>query len=258
MSTFYFTASKIFWFFAAPLNLFLFLLILGVILLHTRFLRIAKVILRVIAICAVLFVLLPLDTWLMAPLEEAYSVPTEKDLADFHGVIVLGGEAQSGLSTEYNEPIVPYGSERLNKFIELHIKNPKAKFVFTGGDVATESNEKTESYFSKLYIEKLGFDTSSMIFEDKSRNTYQNAILSKNLVLPKKDEKWILITSASHMKRACHYFKRVDWDVIPYPVGFRQMRRGAFNPLKSVLVTKLQVITTATKEWIGLLAAQLF
>ena len=75
---------------------------------------------------------------------------------------------------------------------------------------------------------------------------------------PKKSEKWILVTSASHMKRACHYFKRAEWDVVPYPVGFRQMNRESFDPFKFTLITKLQTLTTATKEWIGLLAAQLF
>ncbi|MDP3532891.1 MAG: YdcF family protein [Alphaproteobacteria bacterium] len=225
-------------------------------MLQTRFFRFAQKILYFLAFFAIIFVFLPVDYWLMVPLEESYPVPSAEILDKFDGVIVLGGETHTNLSNQYNMPIVPFGAERLNKFIELYHKNPKARFVFTGGDLGVDNQEKNEAFYSKMYIENLCIDTSNMIFENKSRNTLENVILSKELVLPRLDEKWILITSAYHMRRSIHYFKRSNWDVVPYPVGFRRVK--SLNPFEHPITTKLQIVTTAIKEWIGLLAAYIF
>ncbi|MBS3955423.1 MAG: YdcF family protein [Methylomicrobium sp.] len=42
-------------------------------------------------------------------------------------------------------------------------------------------------------------DVSSIQFESNSRNTYENALLTKRLVKPIDGEFWLLITSTSHM-----------------------------------------------------------
>lgn len=256
MSTSYFVLSKIFWFFAAPIGFFLFLLIFSVLLLHTRFFCFAKTMLRLLALCVLFFVFLPIDYWLIAPLEESYPILKDEDLSKFDGVIVLGGELYTGLSIQYNVPITPFGTERLNKFIELYNLNPKAKFVFTGGSSDIVNPEHKESYFSKMYIQNLGVKTSGMIFEDEARNTLENVLLSKKLVSPQSHEKWILITSAYHMKRAIQYFERSNWNVIPCPVGFRRVK--SLNPFEHPLTTKLQIFTMALREWVGLFAAKIF
>ena len=256
MSGLYFYVSKIFWFCVAPFNLFLFILIVAVILLRTRFINLAQSLLTFLGILAVLFILLPIDFWLMLPLENAYSAPKMEDLENIDGVIVLGGEAHDALSTEHDMPLTPFGAERLNQFIALYLKNPNAKFVFTGGAPNLENEKKTEAYFSKLYMKKLGMDVSKVIFEDKSRNTHENVVMSKNLISPQPNEKWVLITSAYHMRRAKSYFQKQSWDVIPFPVGYRHFEGKSF--IKFDLIYKFQVLNLAVKEWVGILAASIF
>ncbi|MDP1723704.1 MAG: hypothetical protein Q8L85_03280 [Alphaproteobacteria bacterium] len=65
-----------------------------------------------------------------------------------------------------------------------------------------------------------------------------------------------IITSAYHMRRSVNYFKRSNWDVIPYPVGFRRVK--SLNPFEHPITAKLQIVTMAIKERIGLLAAYIF
>ena len=91
-------------------------------------------------------------------------------------------------------------------------------------------------------LERLGLAAGRVIYEERSRNTSENAEFSLAIARPQPGETWLLITSAFHMSRAVGSFRRAGWNVVPYPVDFRPMgttrrlRRGAlapaWNPLK--------------------------
>ena len=66
-------------------------------------------------------------------------------------------------------------------------------------------------------LRRLGIE-NQIIFEDKSRNTYENIIYSKKIANPKINENWLLITSASHMKRALLIADKNNWKLIKYDV----------------------------------------
>jgi uncharacterized SAM-binding protein YcdF (DUF218 family) len=60
-----------------------------------------------------------------------------------------------------------------------------------------------------------------MTFEANSRDTWENAVFTRDLVKPKPGETWLLVTSAWHMPRSVGIFRRLGFDVIPYPVAYR-------------------------------------
>ena len=72
-------------------------------------------------------------------------------------------------------------------------------------------------------------DTQRIIFENTSRNTYENILFSKDIVNPTKNENWLLITSAFHMKRAILVGKRHEWNFIPYAVDFKTSKKLNLN-----------------------------
>ena len=74
----------------------------------------------------------------------------------------------------------------------------------------------------------MGLDTNRLIFENSSRNTYENILFSKKIIIPKKNEKWLLITSASHMKRAQLVAEKNNWNFIPYAVDFKNLKNFKF------------------------------
>lgn len=82
---------------------------------------------------------------------------------------------------------------------------------------------------------------SRVVVESVSLNTYGNAYFSKKLIDPKPAERWLMITSASHMPRAIGSFYRVGFAVDPWPVadGF---------------VDGPTLGTVARHEWLGLIA----
>jgi len=54
--------------------------------------------------------------------------------------------------------------------------------------------------------------------EDQSRNTHENAVLSAQILEREKVNRVVLVTSATHMRRAAAEFRAHGLDVVPAPV----------------------------------------
>ena len=48
----------------------------------------------------------------------------------------------------------------------------------------------------------MGINSNKIYYDNKSRNTYENILFAKKIANPKKNEKWLLVTSASHFSRS--------------------------------------------------------
>ena len=98
----------------------------------------------------------------------------------------------------------------------------------------------------------MGIDNEKIIFEKKSKNTFENIIFSKQIGKPKKYENWLLITSASHMKRALLVGETHDWYFTPYAVDFLNAKDFEFRP-NFKLSSNLNSFQKASHEWLGLI-----
>ena len=99
----------------------------------------------------------------------------------------------------------------------------------------------------------MGVNVEKIIFENNSRNTYENILYSKEIIKPKKNEKWLIITSASHMKRALLVGQKLDWHFIPYAVDFKNGKNFYFKP-SFKLISNLNYFHKATHEWLGIIS----
>ena len=95
-------------------------------------------------------------------------------------------------------------------------------------------------------------DITKIIFEEKSRNTYENILFSKNIINPKKNENWIVISSASHLKRVLNVAENFNWHLIPYATDFNYSKKYNFK-LSFNLFSNLSQFQRAAHEWIGLI-----
>jgi uncharacterized SAM-binding protein YcdF (DUF218 family) len=64
-----------------------------------------------------------------------------------------------------------------------------------------------------------------VLIESKSRNTFENAVMSKSVAGVEASQPWLLVTSAWHMPRALATFRKAGWNVTPYAVDY-------FSPTK--------------------------
>ena len=90
----------------------------------------------------------------------------------------------------------------------------------------------TDAEVAKEALADVGVPVDRMIFEDKSRNTHENAINAAALVHPKPQEKWLLVTSAFHMPRSIASFRKAGWNVYPAPTDYMtsgKLYRGSCN-----------------------------
>ena len=136
------------------------------------------------------------------------------------GIIILGGATIPSLFKEYDQISLNGSAERLVESVMIIRKFEKAKVIFSGGSGVINRSDLGHSQVAKLFYKKIGVDINKIFFEDKSRNTYENIIYSKKIAKPKKNENWLLITSASHMYRSINVACKLDWKLIPKSVDY--------------------------------------
>ncbi|MCF7791630.1 MAG: YdcF family protein [Victivallales bacterium] len=89
--------------------------------------------------------------------------------------------------------------ERLKQGLAAYKLNPKSKIIVTGG---MPRSGMTESYVMQQWLINKGVNKKRIYMEDQSKDTVGNALFASKIIQKLKPEKIILVTSASHMRRA--------------------------------------------------------
>ena len=250
----FFFLSKTLWFFFNPINILLFLLLIGIIFHFFDKKKLYKIINIITLILFILIVILPTGKYLLWKLESSYSMP--KTLPpDIDGILILGGGVNEILTYQHQQMSLNENVERLTESIDLMRRFPNAKIVFSGG-IATLSKPKlTGIDVAKMFYTRMGVDINRIIFEDKSRNTYENFVFSKKFIDNKNNEKWLLVTSAFHMKRAMNVAEKLGLNFISYPVDFSLSKDFNFKYwYYANYSANINYFYFATHEYIGLIA----
>jgi uncharacterized SAM-binding protein YcdF (DUF218 family) len=226
-----YVVSKAFWLLAAPTNA---LILITVVTTFWALIRTSKhaAWLAFFSACGLAVgAFTPAGLWMTAPLESRFPEWHQSSQSAPNGIILLGGDAGQGIMA----------------LAELSQKFPQARLVFSGPGNVTSTLDDLLRTFAKL-----GGDPTRIKLETRSRNTFENAIYSIELIRPKPDERWLLITTALHMPRSIGTFRRAGFVVEAYPILFRtQGTQNAFLE-SGTGSTALGNLDTAAKEWIGL------
>lgn len=127
---------------------------------------------------------------LKAPLERRFA-PT----------VLSPGDRITGL-------VVPGGSlARSDEAIRLAAKYPEAR-IFLSGPLPAEV----------AILRNAPILEGRFVIEDSARSTFENASSLKRIASPKPGERWILVTSATHMPRAMATFWKAGFPVEPWPI----------------------------------------
>ena len=197
-----------------------FLLILVFLLLFTNFKKLTIFSAKFLLILFLFFGYTPLSNFLLNKLED-FIKPSKYPVQQLKGIVLLGGSFNSGLqSKERNEVSLNSSAERLTKVLEIYNKNPKILILFTGFSGELKPQGWSESDMAKKFFLEQGVRSENLIFENKSRNTFENINYSKDIIKNYKGT-WGLITSASHMPRSYFGFKRQGLILEPIIVDFK-------------------------------------
>ena len=140
----------------------------------------------------------------------------DKDVPLATGVIVLGGNA--GYDKTLNRVQFYGSSDRFWQGYRL-LKQGKANFlIFTGGSGKILEQDLKEADYLQAYLKDINLLNEQFWFESKSRNTYENALFTQEMLKEKglETRNYILVTSGVHMRRSRAIFKKMGYKVTCY------------------------------------------
>ncbi len=92
------------------------------------------------------------------------------------------------------------------------------RIILTGGSSSVFNKVYYEAEEAGKYLQQFGIDTSKFILDSDSRNTYENAVITKRILDSLGvTEPVLLVTSAAHMYRAKKCFEKAEVKFLAYP-----------------------------------------
>lgn len=184
--------------------------------------------------------------------------PTEfTDSTQYSCGILLGGMAGYDKN---DKGFFNANSDRFTQTVKLYHQKRIKKILVSGGSGSLAHREYKEATFLQKELIEMGVSPQDIILEDKSRNTYENAIFSKKIldsmyIKPP----YILITSALHMPRSESIFKKAGYtNFIIYPCNYLTIdQRIDFEYLFLPQAEVLSKWQRLLKEWVGIVAYKL-
>ena len=255
----FYTISKLFWFVAAPSSVIAIAFALAFVAWFFNWRRLARGSALAGAALYLIFGVAPTGTLLALALENRFARPPA-DAPAPDGIIVLGGAMDDQMLVKRGALVLGPSGTRMSEAVALSRRYPQAKFVFTGGsaDLAGHTHAMTEAEAARRFFEAMGVAPGRTILEDHSRNTFENAVFTRDLVKPKPGERWLLVTSATHMPRSMGIFRQAGFEVVAWPAHY-----FTYGSWRSALQPNLQpsdglwITDIAVREWIGLIVYRL-
>lgn len=248
----FYALSKIFWFLFQPSSVIAMMIALGLVLHWTRFQTAGRRIALAGTGLMLVLGLSPIGGALILPLEERFPRPVLSASDDITGIIVLGGAEDARVGAWRNAHSVNESAERLSETVALARRFPLARIIFTGGSGALLMDKPPEADAARRVFVDLGVEPARITLESQSRNTYENARFTFDLLQPKKGEAWLLVTSAFHMPRAVGTFRKAGFDVRAFPVDYRTAGFGEIYRPFSSIPEGLRRVDFVFKEFVGL------
>lgn len=246
----FFLVSKIAWFLLKPVHSMLFLALAWLLLRRLGWRVLARSCGLVLAVYTAVILLTPLPEWSVRLLENRFA--NADPGTSVAGIIVLGGSTDNGrVAAARGQPVLNGSVERLTTAMALHRAMPERPLIVSGFSGRLVPSGLNEAEITRLFFQQQGLPLAQVRFEDRSRNTAENARFTAELAA--EDERpWLLITSASHMPRAVASFRAAGVSVLAHPVDFRTEPDNLVWPREPG--SSISFAGIALYEWLGLLA----
>lgn len=237
------------WSVLGPSQVLVYAAILGALLLAAGRVRAGRALCLAGGLGLLLFGVLPLSYYLLAPLQERF--PARPLPARITGIVLLAGAERAAATAARGEPQLNMHGSRYLTALRLALRHPEARVVFVGGPARDrESGELAEAGVAHELLPSMGLDPARLTFEPRATDTCDSAANARALLRPSPTEAWVVVTSAFHLPRTMACFRAVGWEVIPQPADFQGLvlpwRSGSFR-----VAQNLAMLDLALHEWIG-------
>ena len=242
--------------FLGPVPFCLVILILGLFCLWaTRRQRLGKGLVTLGTVLLLLLSLPFLSRQTLIPLERRYPALLhpetvswgEKSSTSPKWIVVLGGGHRSDPSLPANSQISATALGRVVERVRLYKTIPGSKLLLSGGVVF---DPVAEAEVMARIAELLGVKPQDISLESDSRDTTDQAKIIAEMI---GREKFILVTSAFHMRRSMALFRKRGLQPIPAPSDFPGREPQGFDPSRFFPGAEgLGLLEAAMHEYLGL------
>lgn len=196
-------------------------------------------------------------TALHRSLEQTYPPVPLAASASADAIIVLGGGLGLPLAPRVDIDLVG-SSDRLRHAARLYTAGKAPRLILSGGNVFPQPPLLSESEYASRLLQEWGVPGDAVLLETQSRNTYENAQRSRELMARHGIRDALLVTSAAHMPRAAAVFRSAGVAVVPSPTDFNAVDTEQPELLSWIPdASSLAATTTAIKELLGILSYRL-
>ncbi|OEJ99988.1 YdcF family protein [Roseivirga misakiensis] len=179
-------------------------------------------------------------------------VPME-EVGNYDVAIVFSGVTK-GSKTPRDRVYFNHGADRITHALQLYNDGKIKHIVVSGGLGFQQISNSFAANRLASFLKMAGVPEKDITVEPNAANTYENAVETAEILerdFP--NQKYLLITSSFHMKRAklCLEKQGVTFDI--FPAGFHTMRPTTkiddlfFPRAEAIMNWELMV-----KEWVGL------
>jgi uncharacterized SAM-binding protein YcdF (DUF218 family) len=193
-----------------------------------------------------------MNWWEPRPLEYA-------KMDNFDVGIVLCGGIANDWKRPWDRMHFDPEADRLLQALQLYKAGKIKNILISGGsaNIFNRNNIRTEATIGKEFLIKVGVPAEKIFIEGKSINTFENAKLSKSLLISEKliDKKLLLITSAYHMKRSKACFDKQGVLTTTFPTAYHQINTQ-FWALSTIIPdeTAFALWFDLCHEWFGIVS----
>jgi uncharacterized SAM-binding protein YcdF (DUF218 family) len=194
----------------------------------------------------------PVNYALRYPLESRY--PPLLDPANagsYDGIVVLTGGSVAARGLIPFPSVDEHMFRRLDEAWRLYRLQPKP-IIVSGGHVDPFTPARDENKIAREFLIRWGVPKDHVIGEEKSRDTFENALESAKVLKKRGWKRYLLVTSAMHMPRSMLVFAERVSEPIPAPGDFSaggiELTPFAFVPTESAAQKFYETI----HEYVGL------
>jgi uncharacterized SAM-binding protein YcdF (DUF218 family) len=221
-------------------------------------------------VLAVVMLIFFSNTFIFDRFMNAWEVPAISDsrLPETGAAILLTGMGTFDITNqrlEFNDR-----TDRLMQVIKLYKLKKIRKIFLCGGAGTVNESDTINADALRDYLVTIGIERSDLIVEDQSNNTHENAIMIKPLLefyntnmdtvthRNFHSEKYLLVSSGWHLRRATACFRKEGINVIPYSTD--RYSGPVKNDIDYLLLPSSATLFNwekLTHEWIGCIVYQI-
>lgn len=169
------------------------------------------------AILGFWFVSTPVGSWLLsAPLAwNAPRIESREQAAGAGVVVVLGGGTEVYLADGLGVDDLARSALRVIEGARLYRVLGNPTVIVSGGNTSRLERPRPEADAYRRALVELGVPSDRVTVEDQSLTTHDQALILKKMLAARDVDRFVLVTSPTHMLRSLATFRAAGMDPIP-------------------------------------------